>query len=1048
MRKLIFLCFLVFCAVAQLSAQATRTISGKITDNKGAGIAGVSVLVKGTNSGTVTDANGNYKLTMPSSGKVLVFSALNFTTKEVTIGNDSNISTILVGKEEDLSEVVVTSFGIKRDKKTLGYSTPVIAAEDLTAVKNTNITNAVVGKVAGVRTQGTGGSFAGSAILIRGYTSMTGSSAPLFVVDGVPIDNGGGGVALQNGVTSSNRAVDLNPDDIQEMTVLKGAAATSLYGSRGAAGVILITTKKGKRKAKNSVDFNSSYQIVNVNRLPEYQNEYAQGTSSGAATATTTVGVYNNLASTSWGPRILGQTVTNFYGKQEPLSAFPNNVADLFTAGYNRQNTISFSGGSDKTTYRVSYNNTKETYVLRSNELSKNVLSMNLNSEVNSKLTISSYLSINNTASIRTQQGNQLSNPVFRALFMPRSFDLTNSPYYDAAGNQLYFGGEDNPYWSIENVRYKDDVSRFLGNVGLHYKFNDWLNADFKLGGDIQTFSFHGFDEIGARGGGNTSAAGTGGIIDGKSNVRNFNSFLTVNAQKQFGKFNISGTLGNEIFDNYSNSMSARSLGLAIKGFDQISNATVLNTPSVGTSQIRTIGVFADVVVEYNRWLSMNVKARNDFASTLAPGNRSIFYPAAALSAIMTDAFPQLKTNWLNMWKLRANYGVVGRAAPAYNTDNYAALGGASDGFGPSISYPFNGLSGYTISNSAGNVKLKPEFTTEWEIGTDLNLFNNRVTIQASYYQRKLTDGLFNVPVSASSGVTGLYQNAGEIETKGTELTLGLVPIKTKDFSWSINANYTQFKSIVTKLAPGVSVITLAGFTTPNIRLVEGEEYGAIYGNMYQRDAQGRMILQTTGTNAGLPLPTSGVFKIGNSNPKFTIGITNSFTYKNFTLDFLLDIRNGGDIYSRNLADLRRNGAVIETAELPRFDKDNVTPLRNYQFQGVDASGAAVNIPIRADQYWGNSGKYAAAEGFMVKTSWFRLREMNLTMRMPKALIDKSPFSNIEFGIFGRNLFLYAKDYPHLDPEQNALGSSNIQGLEFNANPSTRTFGANLRLTL
>jgi hypothetical protein len=293
-----------------------------------------------------------------------------------------------------------------------------------------------------------------------------------------------------------------------------------------------------------------------------------------------------------------------------------------------------------------------------------------------------------------------------------------------------------------------------------------------------------------------------------------------------------------------------------------------------------------------------------------------------------------------------------------------------------------------------------------------------------------------------------VYQNAGEISTKGTELTLGLVPIKSRDFTWSINANYTQFKSIVTKLAPGVTVITLGGFTTPNVRLVEGEEFGAIYGNMYQRDNLGRMILQTSGTNAGLPLPTSGVFKIGNSNPKYTIGINNSFTYKNFSLDLLFDIREGGDLYSRNLADLRRNGVVVETAELPRFEKDNVTPTRNYQFTGVDASGNVINVPIRADQYWGNAGKYVAAEGYMIKTSWFRVREMNLTMKMPKRLIDKSPFSNIEFGIFGRNLYLKAKGAPHLDPEQNAFGTNNISGLEFNANPSTRTFGANLRLTL
>ena len=286
MRKLTLLYLLLFTVLVQISAQNTRTITGKITDDKGIGIAGVSVLVKGSTIGVTSDGDGNYKLIAPNSAKTLVFSALNFSNKELNIGNSATISTSLASKEDNLSEVVVTSFGIKRDSKTLGYSTPKISAEDLTQVRNTNITNAIVGKVAGVRTSGTGGSFSGSAILIRGYTSMTGSSAPLFVLDGVPIDNGGGGVALQSGVTNSNRAVDINPDDIEDLTVLKGAAATSLYGSRGAAGVILITTKKGKRRAKSNVDFNSSYSVVSVNRLPDYQNEYAQGTSSGAAAAT------------------------------------------------------------------------------------------------------------------------------------------------------------------------------------------------------------------------------------------------------------------------------------------------------------------------------------------------------------------------------------------------------------------------------------------------------------------------------------------------------------------------------------------------------------------------------------------------------------------------------------------------------------------------------------------------------------------------------------------------------------------------------------------
>ena len=1040
MRKIFSFLVCVLLIIGTTQAQ-NRTVTGKVTDDKGGAVAGASVTVKGAKVGTTTAADGSYSVSVPANSKTLVFTGVNFETREAVINASNSVSVSLTVKDDALSEVVVTSFGIKRDKKTLGYSTPTISAEDLTQVRNSNISNALVGKVAGVRTQGAGGSFTGSSVLIRGYTSVTGSSAPLYVVDGMPIDNGGGGTALQNGTTSSTRTLDINPDDVEEMTVLKGAAATSLYGSRGAAGVILITTKKGKKKAKNTVEINTSYNVVSINRLPDYQNEYAQGTASLGATPG---GTYNNLSTQSWGPRITGQTVTNFFGNQEVLKAYPSNVKDFFQNGFSLQNSVSFSGGGDKTSFRVSYNNTRETYVVRANELSKNVLTLNLTSDVSSKLQVTSFLSINNTQSNRTQQGNQLSNPVFRSWFTPRSYDLTGSPYYTASGNQLYFAGEDNPYWSTENVRFNDEVNRFFGNAGLRYQFNSWLNANLKVGGDVQSFKAHGFDEIGLRGGGNTSSAGTGGILDARNYSRSWNSYLTINAQKQFGKFNILGTLGGELVDNYSNSMQVTNTGLSIKGFDHISNATVLNIPAISTTQQRVIGFFGDVSVEYDKWLSLNIKARNDWSSSLPEAARSIFYPAVALSAIITEAVPSLKSNILSFWKVRANYGVVGRGAPVYRTDNYAATGGAADGFGPSILYPFNGVTGYTISNAAGNVKLKPEFTTEWEVGTDMRLWDNRIKLEVNYYQRKLTEGLFPVPTSASSGVTTVFQNAGEIETKGWEVAFGITPIKTKNFTWNIDANYTQFRSVVTKLAPGVSVITLAGFTTPNVRLVKDEDYGVIFGNKYQTHANGKMLLNAL----GLPLPTSGVFKLGNSTPIYTMGITNTFTYKMFTLDVLFDIRNGGDMYSRNLADLRRNGVVAETAGLPRFDKDNTTALYNYKFDGVDASGTPVNIPIRAEQYWGNAGKYVAAEGFMVNTSWFRIREANLTMRLPKSFVDKTPFGNIEFGIFGRNLFISAPDYPHLDPEQNALGASNVQGLEFNANPSTRTIGANIRITL
>ncbi len=1048
MRKLVSLMVMLLLTV--MAFAQTRTITGKVMDaTDGSPLPGVTVAAGST--AVQTDADGNFSINVPVTLKALSFSFVGYGSRDVSLTEAAYLEVLLSAGESSLEEVVITSMGIQRDKKLLGYATPVLKGEELTAVRNSNVSNALVGKVAGVRTQGAGGSFTGSSILIRGYTSVTGSSAPLYVVDGIPIDNSGGSTELQTGTTSSNRVVDINPDDIENMTVLKGAAATSLYGSRGAAGVILITTKRGTQRSKNSISLVSSYNMVTVNRFPEYQNEYAQGagdyreTVDGAPNPNFNKAMHNLAGFSSWGPRIDGRAYTDYYGNPTTLQAYPNNVKDMFQNGFGLQNTLSLSGGTDKTSYRVSYGNQNETYVLRNNRLRKNNITANITSDVTSRLKLAFQGSYVNTSSIRTQQGNQLSNPVFRGWFTPRSFDLTNSPYYDANGKQWFWGAEDNPYWSMDNVRYNDENNRFFGNASLSYKIMPWLTADLKVGGDFYSFFSHGFDEIGVRGGGNSNSGTLGGVIENRDDVRNVGSFFTLNANKKFGDFGLSATLGNEVTDNRSRWLKNRATSLNVPGFDHISNATTLFAPEALYSRNRIVGVFADVVVDYQNWISLNLKGRNDWTSTLPIAANSIFYPAAALSVVLTEAIPGLReSSVINNLKLRANYGKVGRGPLAYRTDNYASLGEALDGFGPTISFPFNGLLGYTINNSAGNPELKPEFTTEAEIGVDLSLFKNRIMLEANYYTRKLTEGLFAVPYSGASGITSVFRNAGEMDTKGVELALTVVPIQTKNFSWSVSANYTQFKTKVVKLADGVSVITLAGFTTPNIRLMAGEEYGVIYGNMYNRNEKGEILLNSS----GLPTPTSGVFKLGNPNPKFFMGITNTLTYKGFTFDVLLDIRGRGDIYSRNLADLRRNGVVVETADRPRVDTDNNTILKNYQFEGVDAGGNAVNIPISAEQYWGNSGKYVAAEGYIVNTQWVRVREANIYYRLPGNLTSRTPFGNIEFGVFGRNLFLWTKDYPHLDPEQNVLGASNVQGLEFNANASTRTVGVNLRITL
>jgi TonB-dependent SusC/RagA subfamily outer membrane receptor len=467
MRKLLLLLTgVVFFATQALAQQ--RTITGKVTDDKGSGVADASVVVKGTTLGTTTKADGTYSIAVPATATTLVFSAVGMPSMEVAIGKNTVVNASLKSEEKALSEVVVTSLGIRRDKKSLVYNPSVLKGEELNAAHTTNVTNALAGgKVPGLRVQGSGGSFTGSSIIIRGFTTLTGSNQPLFVIDGIPVDNSGGGSPLQNGPSVSNRLIDINPDDIESMTVLKGGSATVLYGSRGANGIILITTKKGKSGSKNSIQYSTTYAIDNVNRTPDYQNEYAQGNS----------GVFSAVAQTSWGPKMLGQSVSTAYDpitntntRTEVLKAYPNNVTDMFRGGINWQNNLSFSGGSDKSTFRFSYGHTRNTGVIPSNVLTRHNFSLNATSRVNNYLNVSASAAYSINNSRRSQQGNQLSNPLFRGWFTPRSYDLTGLAFEDAAGNQRYPLGEDNPYWTLKHNRYRDEINRLIGNVALDFK--------------------------------------------------------------------------------------------------------------------------------------------------------------------------------------------------------------------------------------------------------------------------------------------------------------------------------------------------------------------------------------------------------------------------------------------------------------------------------------------------------------------------------------------------------------------------------------------------
>ncbi len=1046
---------LSFCSIL-----AQRTITGTVKSDKNDPLVGASVVVKGTTAGAITDLDGTYSVAIPTNATTLVISFTGFQTQEVAIGA-SNVIDVTLAEGALMNEVVIGAFGIKKDKSNLGYDVSQVSAEELTTAHTTNITNALAAKVPGIRLSGSGGSFSSSSITVRGLTSFTGSNQPLFVVDGIAIDNSGGGNALQTGVTNSGRAIDIDQENVESISVLKGAAATSLYGSRAANGVILITTKSGKAKSKQSVTYNVNVQQQEVNRLPDYQNIYGQGnniTTAGIARAT-----FNPAAIASWGPRIDGRTVPlpNAYRGATPsaadstsLIAYPNNVSDLFRKGINTQHSLAFQGGTDATGYRLSFGYLDDNGILDNNRLRRYNVGINATSQLTDKLQAGVAINYTYNISKRTQQGNQLSSPLFRTWFTPRSWDLTGRPYESATGANLHYDAVDNPRWTIYNNLYDDETNRVFGNFNLRYVFNDWLTATYKLGADTYDFASSFYDQIGANGQGATIAQGIGGIREIRNTSRLFNSILLLQADKKLTQdLSLTFVLGNEVVDQTQNNTDLIGRGVTVRNFRNLAanTTTILPAPANinGTPferwQSRLYGYFANATLSYKNWGALDIGLRNDNNSVLSSTNNSYFYPSGAV-AINLDKILDIKSTVLTGLKLRGSTGRVGSAKAdfRYATDSYYGRAGVSDGFGPAINFPFNGQPGFTLQNAAGNPDLKPEFTTSTEGGLEFDLLAGKITFSGTIYRQQSTDVLLFVPVSSAAGISSVLRNAGSLTTNGIELQMGLNPFRNANgFSWSTNVNYTQFKSIVDSLAPGVPVITLAGFVTPNIRLVAGDEYGQIYGNAYVRDANGKMVVNAT---TGLPLITPNVQKIGNPNPKFQVNIGNSFSYKGLELSVLLEIKEGGEQYSRNLADLQRNGVAIETATVERLNADG-TPATPYIFDAVTPTGEPNTKAITSEQYWGNAGKYAAAEGFIYNTSWFRIREAALNYRLPQSIFKNTAIGSVIVGVFGRNLFLYAPGYPHLDPEQNVLGVSNAQGLEFNALPQTRTMGANLRVT-
>jgi TonB-linked SusC/RagA family outer membrane protein len=1038
-------------ALLQVALAQTRTVTGRVTDQKsGEALPGVTVLLKGTSNGISTGADGTYSLTVPQAGGTLVFSSVGMTKQEIVIGADSRINVSLAQDSRELNEVVVTALGIEKDKRSLGYATQEIQGGAVAQKSEPNVVNALQGKVSGVNITGSSG-LAGSStnINIRGITSLTGSNQPLFVVDGIPISNdadrtNGGAAGTLYGAQTANRAVDIDPSNIANISILKGPAAAALYGSRAASGAILITTKSGANATKKlEVNVNTGFNFQTVLGLPAFQNTYGQGT---GGTNTTTGGLGNIFTGSvnSWGPAFgitptlaNGLLLTN--GSQLPYQAYPNNIRDFFKTGTLWTNGVQLAGNNGTSNFSLSVNNTAQKGITESSNLNRTNILLGGGTTLQNKIKLTGTVNFSQTNQLAPQTGN--GGSAFGTLSaVPRSFDLQNQPYQTASGANLFFPGRDNPNWNLQNSNTTSNVTRFINVASVGYDFLPWLNVTYRAGLDAYTDRRK---QIAAL----TSARNpTGLIFQDNIQYAEFTGDLLIRANKEnlfFDKLNANLLLGQQTNQRRRNEQYVSAGSLAFPGFYNTSVGSNFNGSGEQNYTRRLLGYYADLTLSYNNYLFVEGTARVDQSSTLPANNNTFLYPSISTSFVFSDAF-NIDNDFFSYGKIHANVAKVGRDALPYSIDNYFVQSGQGNNVA-NVTYPFNGLVGFSPSTTiGGGSTLKPEFTKSIELGVNVGLFNNRFTVDATVYKTVSTNQIIPVTLPGSTGYTSFYTNSGELDNKGLEVLATLTPVRRENgFVWDITANYTLLRNKVVSIYPGIVSSSIPGssFIGSVPSFVVGQPYGVILGQKKATAPDGQYLINPA---TGLWVTEQSAQQTANPNNKWQGGVTNSFAYKGLTFSFLVDAVVGGDILSFTQAAYRNAGMLSQTGA------DRTAPrIIPGVIAVTNADGSTSykpnNIQIDAQSYWSNQGLQSDLNVF--DATHYTLREVSLSYSLPTGLLEHTPFGNVTFSLSGRNLFYYAPN-ANFFPEVNTQGAGNIRGLDLQGPPSVRSYGAYLRFTL
>jgi len=1051
MKRNLLMVFLLLLTLLRVGLAQTRSVTGRVTDQKtGEGLPGVTVLVKGTTNGTSTNADGSFTLAVPQAGATLVFSSIGMNSVERPVGSETKFSVPLTANTRELSEVVVTALGIAKDKRTLGYATQEVQGGAVAQKSEPNVVNALQGKLSGVSITGASG-LAGSStnINIRGITSLTGSNQPLFVVDGIPISNdtdrtNGGAAGTLYGAQTSNRAVDIDPENIANISILKGPAAAALYGSRAASGAILITTKSGASvNRKLEVAITSGINLQRVLGLPDFQTGYGQGTGGVNTTANGAGNIFTGSPN-SWGPAF-GTTPTRANGLSLadgsllPYQLYPDNISNFFKQGVLLTNGVQLAGNNGTGNFSLSVNNTHQTGIIESSNLNRTNIQLGGGTTLQNKIKITGSVNFSQTDQLSPQTGN--GGSAFGTLsLVPRSFDLQGQPYQTVTGGNLYFPGRDNPNWNVRNSNTASNVTRFINVATIGYDFLPWLNVTYRAGLDAYTDRRKQISAL-------TSSRNPSGLIF-QDNIQyaEFTGDLLISAKKEHiftDKLNANLLVGQQINQRRRNEQYVSGVSLAFPGFYNANIAANFNGSGETNYTRRLLGYYADLSLAYNNYLFLEGTARVDQSSTLPTNNNTFLYPSISSSFVFTDAF-HISSDFFSYGKIRAAYAKVGRDADPYRLANYYAQAGQGNNVA-NVTYPFNGIVGFTPSASLGGGDvLKPEFTKSAEVGLNLGFFNNRFTIDATYFKSVSTNQIVPVTLPASSGYTSFVTNSGELDNKGIELLATIAPVRSESgFTWDISANYTWLRNLVVSIYPDVPSSSIPGsaFIGSVPSYVTGQPYGVILGQKKATAPDGQYLING---KTGLWVPELSSQVTANPNVKWQGGVTNTLAYKGLTLSFLVDAIVGGDILSFTQAAYKSAGLLKETGVAR--DQPRVIPgvIATTNPDG-STSYHPNNIQVDAQNYWSNQGLQSDLAIF--DGTHYTLRELSVGYSLPKGLLEHTPFGSATFSLSGRNLLYYAPN-ANFFPEVNTQGAGNIRGLDLQGPPSVRSYGAYIRFTL